>query len=247
MEYIGEWMLHDMEEVGSTNDEVKALSYNITGEKVIISARRQTDGRGRRGRSWIGLDGNLFFSQGLECELKFMGALVFISTLSLWKTIRDLSPLADVKLKWPNDILVNDKKISGMLLEKGEGNYLIIGIGVNLKIAPKLVNMPYPCTSLSEEGIETERMEFLRQYIQNFNTYYSVWQLQGFEPIREEWLKHVKGLGDEIIVHLDNEDITGLFSGIDEQGALLLNQGTKISKIYAGDIFYPQRKKVVNE
>ena len=121
MEYIGEWMLHDMAEVGSTNDEVKKLSENIIGEKVIISAQRQISGRGRRGHSWIGLDGNLFFSQGLECDLSAIGAMVFISTLSLWRTIQNLNSMLDVKLKWPNDILVNDKKVSGMLLEKRRG------------------------------------------------------------------------------------------------------------------------------
>ena len=247
MEYIGEWMLHDMEEVGSTNDEVKKLSENITGEKVIISAQRQMNGRGRRGHSWIGLDGNLFFSQGLECEISSIGALVFISTISLWRSIQDLNPLLDVQIKWPNDILVNDKKVSGMLLEKGEGKYFIIGIGVNLKIAPKLVNMPYPCSSLAEEGIITERMEFLKSYIQNFNSYYDIWQKQGFEPIRKEWLLHVKGLKSAIIVHLDSEDLEGIFEGVDEQGSLLLTQGTKIKKIYAGDVFYPQRNQVVNE
>ena len=247
MEYIGEWMLHDMAEVGSTNDEVKKLSENIIGEKVIISAQRQISGRGRRGHSWIGLDGNLFFSQGLECDLSAIGAMVFISTLSLWRTIQNLNSMLDVKLKWPNDILVNDKKVSGMLLEKGEGDYLIIGIGVNLKIAPKLVNMPYPCTSLAEEGIEVERMDFLRNYIENFNFYYDVWQLQGFEPIREEWQSHVKGLHEEIVVHMENEDFIGLFEGVNEEGSLLLNTGTELKKIYAGDVFYPQRKQVVNE
>ncbi len=247
MEYIGEWMLHDMEEVGSTNDEVKKLSENIIGEKVIISAQRQINGRGRRGRTWIGLDGNLFFSQGLECDLNAIGALVFISTLSLWRTIQDLNPLLDVKLKWPNDVLVNDKKVSGMLLEKGEGKYLIIGIGVNIKISPNLVNMIYPCTSLHEEGVEVDRLDFLRSYIDNFNSYYGIWQNDGFEPIKQEWLTHAKGLNEAIVVHLDNEDTEGVFTGVDEQGALLLNTRTGIKKIYAGDVFYPQRKQIVNE
>ena len=132
MEYIGDWMLHDMAETGSTNDEVKKLSANIRGQKVVISARSQTNGRGRRGRGWVSLDGNLFFSLGVENELKNLGALVFIASLSLWQTVRNLDPLLNVKLKWPNDVLVNDKKISGMLLEKGAGDYWVIGIGVNV-------------------------------------------------------------------------------------------------------------------
>ena len=97
MEYIGDWMLHDMAETGSTNDEVKKLSANIRGQKVVISARSQTNGRGRRGRGWVSLDGNLFFSLGVENELKNLGALVFIASLSLWQTVRNLDPLLNVK------------------------------------------------------------------------------------------------------------------------------------------------------
>ena len=165
MEYIGDWMLHDMAEAGSTNDEVKKLSANIRGQKVVISARSQTNGRGRRGRGWVSLDGNLFFSLGVENELKNLGALVFIASLSLWQTVRNLDPLLNVKLKWPNDVLVNDKKISGMLLEKGAGDYWVIGIGVNLKVAPLLVNTLYPAVSLAEAGINVERLDFLLSLI----------------------------------------------------------------------------------
>ena len=140
MEYIGEWMLYDKDEVGSTNDEVLKQTQNLMGEKVIVMARSQTNGRGRRGREWISLDGNLFFSMGFECDLKDFGAMVFICSLSVWQTIQELNPLLNIKLKWPNDVLVNERKICGMLLEKGEGRYLVAGIGVNIRVAPLLVN-----------------------------------------------------------------------------------------------------------
>lgn len=247
MDYIGEWMFHDMDEVGSTNDEVKKLSENVIGEKIVISARNQTNGRGRRGRDWISLEGNLFLSLGFECDFKDLGAMVFVSSLSLWQTIQDLNPLLNVKLKWPNDILVNDKKICGMLLEKGEGHYLIVGIGVNIKAAPLLVSTIYPCTSLRDAGVEVERLEFLRSFIVNFDNYLNMWKMKGFAPIREAWVSHVKGLNDEIIVHMENDDLEGIFRGVDEHGSLLLETVGGIQKIHAGDVFYPQRKQVVNE
>lgn len=247
MDYIGEWMFHDMDEVGSTNDEVKKLSENVIGEKIVISARNQTNGRGRRGRDWISLEGNLFLSLGFECDFKDLGAMVFVSSLSLWQTIQDLNPLLNVKLKWPNDILVNDKKICGMLLEKGEGHYLIVGIGVNIKAAPLLVSTIYPCTSLRDAGVEVERLEFLRSFIVNFDNYLNMWKMKGFAPIREAWVSRVKGLNDEIIVHMENDDLEGIFRGVDEHGSLLLETVGGIQKIHAGDVFYPQRKQVVNE
>lgn len=248
MEYIGEWMFHDMDEVGSTNDEIKKLSANVIGEKIVISAKSQTNGRGRRGRDWISLGGNLFFSLGIECELSGLGPLVFISSLSLWKTIQDLNPLLDVKLKWPNDVLVNDKKVSGMLLEKGEGHYLIVGIGINIKTAPLLVSTIYPTTSLLDAGIDIDRLDFLRSYLQNFDNYINLWRREGFEPIRSGWLKNVKGLNNEILIRTDQVERSGIFRGIDEHGSLELEVFSgRIEKFYAGDIFYPQRKQVVNE
>ena len=247
MEYIGDWMLHDMAETGSTNDEVKKLSANIRGQKVVISARSQTNGRGRRGRGWVSLDGNLFFSLGVENELKNLGALVFIASLSLWQTVRNLDPLLNVKLKWPNDVLVNDKKISGMLLEKGAGGYWVIGIGVNLKVAPLLVNTLYPAVSLAEAGINVERLDFLRSFIAEFDNYFNLWKTEGFEPIRREWLAHVKSLDEEILVRLEDEELEGIFRGVDEHGSLLLETSGRIRRIYAGDVFYPQRKQIVNE
>ena len=247
MEYIGEWMLHDMDEVTSTNDEVLKLTQNIIGEKVIISARNQTNGRGRRGRDWISLEGNLFFSLGFECDFKDLGAMVFISSLGIWRTIQDLNPLLDVQLKWPNDVLVNGRKICGMLLEKGEGHYLIVGIGVNIKAAPLLVSTIYPCTSLLDAGIDVDRKSFLRSFIGNFDNYVNMWKSQGFAPIRDEWLAHVKGLGQAIVVRTDNSDEEGIFKGVDDHGSLLMETAGGIKNIYAGDVFYPQRNIVVNE
>jgi len=242
MEYIGDWVLYEFDEVGSTNDEVHKLTKNITGEKVIVSAKSQTGGRGRRGRKWISLDGNLFFSMGFECDFKSWGAVVFSSSLSLWQTISDLKPLPDVKLKWPNDVLVNGCKICGMLLEKGEGDYLIVGIGVNIKTAPPLVDTLYPCTSLRDVGIEVEKEVFLRSFMAHFDACVSRWKNEGFAPIRAEWLAHAKGLNEPVTVRMEKGEVEGIFRGVDDCGSLLMETTDGIQKIYAGDVFYTQRK-----
>lgn len=238
MEKIADWQWFDYAELGSTNDEAKLLTKEAKGHKYIVTAQKQTSGRGRRGKSWVGLDGNLFMSLGVEAELKDFGPMIFVVSLSLLETIRRLSPDVDVKLKWPNDVLVNSRKVSGILLEKGEGKYLVIGIGVNITAAPQIDGLIYPTVSLREAGINTDRLTVLKQYIGIFDANWQAWKSSGFEKIRQRWLAEVKGLGCEIKVHTEKEDKTGIFSGIDENGIMLLENNGRIEKIYAGDIFY---------
>lgn len=238
MELIKDWQWQDYEELGSTNDQAKLLTKDAKGHKYVITAQKQNSGRGRRGKSWIGISGNLFMSLGLETELRDFGRMIFVVSLSLLETIRSFSPDVDIKLKWPNDVLVNSRKVSGILLEKGEGDYLVIGIGVNIVAAPQIEGLIYPTVSLEEAGIKTDRITVLKKYIEIFDANRQAWKDSGFEVIRRRWLAEVKGLRSEIKVHTEKEDKTGIFSGIDENGMLLLDVNGKIEKIYAGDIFY---------
>ena len=96
----------------------------------------------------------------------------------------------------------------------------------------------YPATSLQEKGYEVDRRILLRKYIEIYDKNYEKWQAEGFKSIRDKWLKNVKGLGEEIEVHMEKENKRGIFADIDETGALILEQGNKKEKIYAGDIFY---------
>ena len=237
MKEINGWNLLEYEETGSTNDEAKKLSLNPAYKKYIVTALRQTGGRGRRGRNWVGLEGNLFMSLAMETRLRDWGAINFITGLSLLQTIKSYSAQAEVRLKWPNDVLVNDCKISGILLEKGEGDYLIIGVGVNIKKAPE-VAAAYRATSLKSAGIETDRTEFLRRYMSRFDENINRWREQGFVPVRDEWLKYAKNLGGTIAVHTEREDKEGIFFGVDDNAALRLQTPSGIEKIYAGDVFY---------
>lgn len=237
MANLENWDWIDYKEIGSTNDAVRLLTNDTKGHRYVVTTKTQTGGRGRRGRSWVGLEGNLFMSQAVEIDLKNMGPVVFIVSLSLLEAIRKISPHIDIKLKWPNDVLVNSCKVSGILLEKGEGDYLIIGMGVNVKASPQIEGLIYPATSLNEAGIETTRLTVLKEYLQRFNANWQSWQEQGFVEIKQRWLADAKSLGEEIIVHTETEDKVGIFSGLDDNGILLLESGGKIEKIYAGDIF----------
>lgn len=238
MEKYHNWNWTDKEEVGSTNDEALALSKEVTDGKYIISAKMQNQGRGRRGRSWIGLEGNLFMSLLVKVPLSQLGEIIFVVSLSLLESIKNLFPDIDIKLKWPNDVLVKGCKVSGILMEKGEGDYLVIGIGVNIAQSPKIEGLIYPAVSLADNGYKTDRITLLKEYLSCFDKNFDILQNSGFEAIRSVWLSHVKGLGEQIEVRGTKENKIGIFKDIDKNGFLLLETNKGIEKICAGDIFY---------
>lgn len=243
---MSEWICLELGEVESTNDEALRLSQKMdVQQKAVVTAIKQTKGRGRRGRDWASLEGNLFMSLVISAELKDLGKIVLLSSLSLHRTIKSLCDKinAKVELKWPNDVLINGQKVSGMLLEKGAGEYLIIGIGVNIVAVPKLEGLIYPAISLKKIGIMTDRESFLQKYLAIFDEMADTWRHEGFEKIRKEWLNSVKGLGDIISVMNSNTIIKGVFDGVDENGSLLLEVDGKITKILAGDVFYMKDEK----
>lgn len=226
------------EELESTN--TTALEYSkATHKNLVIVAKKQTAGRGRRGRIWQSLEGNLFFSLLLEFPLNRLGTLIMASSLSLLQTIKAFDANAKVKLKWPNDVLLNNAKVSGMLLEKGEGEYMIVGIGVNIKQSPQTADMLYPTISLQEAGIFADAADFLPKYLHFFENNIQ----KEAELLRQKWLQNAKGLGQEISVKQEKNELTGIFAGIDENADLLLQTNGGMQRILAGDVFYVEKRQ----
>ena len=238
MTKIKDWQWEDFFELTSTNDKAKEKSLGLKNEKFVITSQRQNAGRGRRGRSWIGCEGNLFMSLGIECSLRDLGQIIFVVSLSLAEVILEYKPSLDVKLKWPNDVLINGAKISGILLEKGDGDYLIIGIGVNIKNAPKSDNIKYAVSSLYDAGIDVDRLEFLQSYLTKFDENINLWKKEGFGIIRQKWLSMASHRDQEIRVVTEKEEKTGIFKGVDDNGILLLQTANGEEKIFAGDVFF---------
>ena len=134
MALIDKWIYYIFDEVSSTNDVIKQYCSK-SGKYIAVYAKKQTSGRGRRGRNWDSPRGNLFFSMAFEYELQRAGELAFACSLSLLQAVKKIAPYADIKLKWPNDVLLNNAKMSGILLEKGAEKYMIVGVGVNAFLA----------------------------------------------------------------------------------------------------------------
>ena len=214
-----------------------------------IMARRQTAGRGRRGRAWTDPPGNFAASLVLQPEGGPADAarLSFVAALAVHDALRQLcGPQLNVALKWPNDVLLNGGKLSGILLESvGSGGSivaLVIGIGVNLAAAPDAAvvepGATRPVSLQGETGLAVSPGDFLSALAVAFDD----WQRQmrdfGFAPIRAAWLARAAMLGETITARTGTAETTGRFDGIDETGALLLTGPRGRQTIPAADVYF---------
>jgi BirA family biotin operon repressor/biotin-[acetyl-CoA-carboxylase] ligase len=230
------------DEIDSTNEEARRLAAASEAGPLWLTAARQTAGRGRRGRAWEMASGNLAATllirpergQGEWAQLSFATAIAAADMAACF------APQARVALKWPNDVLADGRKLAGILLETASGPSpaLAIGIGVNLAHHPD--GTEFPATSLPALGARAPSPdEALTALAAGFARWYEVWCDQGFAAIREAWLARAAGLGARIRARLATEERSGLFEGIDENGALLLNEGFgRASVLPAADIFF---------
>jgi len=227
-----------LEEVGSTNTEALRLAEEGAPEFTLVTARRQSAGRGRRGKTFDSPAGNLFASIVLRPNRPYavVSQLSFVAAIAVGDLLDRLEIRGTVGFKWPNDVQVDGAKISGILLEGGVG-HLVAGIGVNLAHHPP--GMPYPTTSVLAKGGKTDIDEATAILAEAFLERYRRWLADGFEPIREAWLARAMGLGREVRVTVrEGRTDTGIFSALDETGALVLTQNGTTRKITAGEIFF---------
>jgi BirA family transcriptional regulator, biotin operon repressor / biotin---[acetyl-CoA-carboxylase] ligase len=233
----------ELEEVDSTNEEARRRALAGEPGPLWISAARQTKGRGRRGRVWIAPPGNLSATllirpnrPAAECaQLSFAAALAVADMLTRHG--------AEVSLKWPNDVLAAEKKISGILLESESGPdgmaaWLSIGIGINLAASPE--DTEFPATSLKALGATpSSPKDALLDLADAFAKWYDAWRRGGFAPVREGWLARAHGLGKRIRVRLAKEEVTGVFRDVDDSGALVLGLPQGLTRtVSAGEVFF---------
>lgn len=243
------YTLVELDSVDSTMAEARRRARageEEAPEGLLIWAREQTAGRGRRGRGWDSPPGNLYTSLLLrpEVPLREAAQLGFVAAVAAYDACaRVAEPGYDFRCKWPNDILLFDRKVAGLLLEAEGGggetppDFVVLGMGVNLAKHPE--DGAYPATSFHESGLEIAPADFLEAYALAFLDWVSKWVDDGFPPIREHWLWRAKGLGEEIVVRLENETLEGTFKDLDQQGALLLDQGEAgVRTVMAGDVFF---------
>ena len=227
------------EEIDSTNEEARRLALAGEPGPIWLTATRQTAGRGRRGRNWETPSGNLAATLLIHPARpeREWPQLSFAAAIAASDMASSFAPGARIALKWPNDVLADGRKLAGILLENAHGA-LAIGIGVNLAYHPS--DTEFLATSFRALGADVPSAgDALASLAEAFAKWYEIWSVQGFAAIRDAWLARAHGLGTRIRARLVKEERSGMFEGIDDSGALLLNEGFgRLSVLPAADIFF---------
>jgi BirA family biotin operon repressor/biotin-[acetyl-CoA-carboxylase] ligase len=235
--------LETFDTLGSSNAE--ALTRARGGERgpLWIVAGRQTAGRGRRGRAWESEPGNLYATLLLTdpSPADRAAELSFVAALAVHDALVEIAPGAATRLalKWPNDVLLDGKKLAGILVEgEGAGEGLAVAVGIGINCAHHPAGTAYPATDLTATGssVMPERLLFVLS--RTMQDRWAQWGGgSGFATIRSDWLDRAAGPGRDIRVVVGEEEFVGRFERLDEAGRLILcsSDGT-MTAITAGDV-----------
>ncbi len=232
----------------------EAAKAGEAGPRWFI-AGQQNAGRGRQGRQWLSEEGNLYASLMFRPKLTpaDMAGLPFVVSLAIRDTLIGLGAEKDaVFCKWPNDVLIGDKKASGVLIESSATNgqaldYVIIGIGINLAHYPD--GTPFPATSLEQEtSIKVSVKNAVALLASHMFRRLTEWNPTDFAPLKTEWENCAWGLGKHCTLRTAAKSFSGIPKGLDDSGALVvvLDDGTT-EYLYAGDVFPVENAGPVEE
>jgi len=190
-------------------------------------------------REWQSPKGNLYASlvfapdgpASSHPQLSFVAALA-VADAAVALSAGRVKP----ELKWPNDVLIGGKKVSGLLLESTGAGGVVLGIGLNLTEVP--TDVPYPATSITAEtGLLVPPEMAIEEIRARFAEWYDTWKVGGFQPIKEAWLARTAHLGKNIVVRTGKEEFEGRFLGLSPVGAALVETEAGTREVLAGDIF----------
>ena len=239
---IGKKIFH-FNTIDSTNIYAKKLAKKGNEEGAIILADIQTSGRGRKNRIWSSSKGGLWFSIVLYPNIPPKKAMLMTmaSSIAVFQGIKNITGI-EAEIKWPNDLLINGRKICGILTEidseKQKINYCIIGIGINVNNTLEKELQVNATTLKKEHNKEISLYELLRAIIENFDKNYNKLLSGEYDFIRDSWLEFSKIIGRKIQVIDDKTVTTGKIINVDNNGYIVLNTNFGNIKIISGDIKY---------
>src|SRR5437016_4219450 len=247
------YRLTAFDQTGSTNAEAMARARDGERGPIWFVTSEQTAGRGRRQRAWIAPRGNLASSilEVMDVPPATAATLGFAAGLALERALQKLSVEANLRrgsdllkfaLKWPNDVLAERQKLSGILLEAEAvaGNRLavVVGIGTNVIAAPE--DTPTPATSLAALGVHVGGEELFAALSDAWVEFRGIWDNgRGFAEIRTLWLERAAGLGEKVAIQTGNSTLEGTFDTIDEAGCLIVRTADgRRMPVAAGEVYF---------
>lgn len=234
-----------LDSVGSTNTEAKKLFFQQEKEGLIVIAKRQTAGRGRKSRPWLSPIGGLYFSIILKPRLGTENTPL-LGLLSACAVARSLAAVGveNVRLKWPNDVLIGESKIAGILSEAlsigDETVGLAIGIGVNQNcpISEMPPGLQWPTTSIIDElGRETSNESLLCSIVNEIDTLLQIVERDSsFAAVLDEWREVSSTLGVRVRIHEEGKTTDGIAKDIGADGALIVETDDGLVNVLLGDV-----------
>lgn len=228
---------------GSTNEDAKKLAQDGVPHGTLVIAEKQQKARGRLGRAWDSPNGGLWFTLILRPCLAPMDApkLTILTAVAVAEAIIHTTGI-DAKIKWPNDILIDGKKVCGILTEMSTEmdaiNHVIIGVGINVNNSDFPEELKDKGTSLRQvKGEKVSRIQVLSSLLERFEHYYVKAETEGFKEVLESWRSLCTTLGQKVKITGQKENFEGIALDIDESGALLIKTGDgKVVRILSGDV-----------
>ncbi len=236
------WVVHYLPETGSTNDLARQAGESGAVEKAVFVADHQTRGRGRQGRSWLEQPGSaLLFSMLFQRHQSQPFLLTMVCSVAACEAIEKLLPVR-AEIKWPNDLMVNGRKLGGVLTEVSWAPahpFAVVGMGINVNLDPASIpGIPDNATSLRREtGMEFSRQRLLHEILLHLDELLAL-DLRQLEPVvRERWGSRLWRRSQKVVVVEENQQLEGSFEGVAEDGALLLRltDGT-LRTVRVGDL-----------
>ncbi len=229
--------------IDSTNACAKTLGDAGTEEGAVVIADYQTEGKGRLGRSWLAEPGrNLLFSALLRpsTSVEMSGLLTFYAAVAIAKAL-EASAGVPVECKWPNDILINGKKCSGILLENSFQqnvlSYSVIGCGINVNQCTFPTELRDRVTSLALiSGVEYDRKQLLQKILAEMDLLYLSVLRGDFERILDEWLRRCHMFGKDITIRQHNQLLVGKALRLNDDGSLVIQTPNGTATVYAGEV-----------
>ncbi len=244
--FLGKGEIDYQREIDSTNARAKDLAAKDAPEGTLVLSEAQKKGRGRRGRYWFSPPGEgIYVSLILRPDISPIEVpkITLLAAVAMAEPLFHLTPL-DIRIKWPNDILVKGRKLAGILTELSADtevtNFVVVGLGLNVNMPRFPPELERVATSVfMETGTYYSRITLLREYLRQFERHYDILLTAGFGPVLKRWRELADIIGRRILVEMINDRCIGTVKEIDDHGVLILEDEKGGSRrILSGDLSF---------